>query len=414
MNYKLLFICCIFPMLLFGQKFDFESTVSKIEKEGFYKIELSPEMRAKSTNNLEDLRIFNAKNEEIPYLLAKASISYSKENLIPFKIKSFKTFPKKNESEYVIENPKQLNLNGFILEVANTSDEKYYALSGSEDGNTWFSIASNQLLYDLETSEKTSSLKQIDFPETKYKFYKITFNDYSSNPINILKIGTLKKEFLTSLKNQLEIPIKNTVTKQLKTSKQTEITIFLADFYTIDAIEFKISKPEMYHRDAKIQIKTEQIINKSTLKSTFIDEDFSAFILDSKSKNYFTIEELKVKQFKLLIDNFDNAALEISAIKLFQTPIYLKTNLKTDEIYTLKTGNKTLSSPSYDLNHFKTSIGENLPIIKTEKIVSFQVAEVKKEEQFYQKSWFMWICIAFGGLVLGYFSLQMLKEMKSQ
>ena len=136
--------------------------------------------------------------------------------------------------------------------------------------------------------------------------------------------------------------------------------------------------------------------------------------MNSKVKNGFQLPELFVKEFTIEIDNQDNPALEIKKISLFQNPVSILADLKANENYTLKV-DPNLSAPAYDLAQSGIDFNQNYPIVKISNLEKSEEEKTKNEtKSFWQTSLFMWLCIGFAVLIIGYFAVSMIKDMNKE
>jgi hypothetical protein len=155
-------------------------------------------------------------------------------------------------------------------------------------------------------------------------------------------------------------------------------------------------------------------LNNINAKLESIESDFKELknsLNKLALKNNFELPQLFEKEITIEIDNQDNPALEITSIDLAQLPVYLVADLKTNQNYTLKTGNATLSAPSYDLANNANS---NLPTASFSELntIENQHSTQNTNTSFWQNKYFLWFCIAAAGLVTFYFSASLLKDMK--
>ncbi|MDP2161733.1 MAG: hypothetical protein Q8K02_14715, partial [Flavobacterium sp.] len=136
--------------------------------------------------------------------------------------------------------------------------------------------------------------------------------------------------------------------------------------------------------------------------------------LNSKTNNQFMLDVFFEKEFTIEIDNQDNQPLEINKISFFQSPEYVLANLKSTQKYEVII-DSTLSKPNYDLQNFEFENSKELKVLTIENFKkSEQVKAQSQEQKFWQTKWFLWICIAIGGLAVIYFALGMLKDMKEK
>lgn len=401
------FILLFLNNLSFGQ-FQTTGKIKEVKENGFHEIVLSPEIRSYSKQDLGDIRIFNAKGNEIPYFI-KSNSEALLNSFEEYNIISKTVFPKKSTS-IIIAVPSVKNNNQLSLFIANADVEKNYSISGSNDQKEWFGISNSQVLYDLNSSTETSVMKTISYPLSTYKYLKIDFDDKKTLPINVLKAGN----FNTQLQKNIlqEIKPKKSSTSEISSEKETQIHVLFEGPQIINQITFEISRPTYYKRRAIIYKKV-TIQNKR--KSQIVDEEIITFELNSNTKNSFEIPEIFEKDFYIKIENHDNLPLSISAIKYSQKPISIIADLNANEKYSIKTGNKNLTEPDYDLSDFKNNISETLPQTYIYNIQQSSIAKNQIENKsFWQQGWFMWVCIMFGGITILFFTASLIKDLKEK
>ena len=146
-----------------------------------------------------------------------------------------------------------------------------------------------------------------------------------------------------------------------------------------------------------------------------IEVEVAQFQLHSrKGQSLLCCLTLNAKEFVLEIDNQDNPPLQIERVRLLQKPIYLIAQLQPQQNYQLHI-DPTLSKPSYDLENF---ISSNTKVIGDSTVDCFSKSSTESEAlqplAFWQTPLFMWICIAFGVIFIGYFAFGLLKEMNNE
>lgn len=401
------FILLFLTNLTFGQ-FQTTGKIKEVKENGFHEIVLSPDIRSFSKHNLNDIRIFNAKGNEIPYFI-KSNPAALLNTFEEYTIISKTVFPKKSTS-IIIAVPSVKNNNQLSLFIANADVEKNYSISGSNDQKEWFGISNSQVLYDLNSSTEANVVKTISYPLSTYKYLKIDFDDRKTLPINILKVGNFNMQLQKSILQ--EIKPKKTSTSEISSEKETQIHVIFEEPQVINQITFDISRPTYYKRNAIIYKKV-TVQNKR--KSQIVDEEIISFELNSKTKNSFEIPEIFEKDFYIKIENHDNLPLSISTIKYYQKPISIIADLNANEKYSIKTGNKNGTEPVYDLSDFKNNISETLPQTYIYNIQQYSTAKNQIENKsFWQQGWFMWLCILFGGITILFFTASLIKDLKEK
>lgn len=382
---------------------NFQGKISSASQNGLHKIEFSPGVVSAMENNVNHVRIFDAKNKEVPYVLFDGKSSNSTtENLT---IQSKTAIPNVMTS-VVISNENGLQLNELTLKIANTEVDKKYNISGSNDGKEWFGLVNNQTVSQLNESGKTSVDRNFSFPLNNYKYLKFDFIDKNSLPINVLSASLEKNHSVSNAKISLD-NFDQKVIHDTK-NKQTRIEISFKKPQAIDGIGFEISSPNFYLRDARILVNKTRNLKKSVES---YEKVLSHFELNSKLKNQFDLTDLFTDSFVIEIDNQDNPELEIKKITILQNPISILADVKANETYTLQI-NPQFSVPSYDLAQSGINFNQNYPTLTVSNLEEVQkTAKPASEKEFWQTPIFMWICIVIAIVIIGYFSLGMIKEM---
>jgi len=398
----------LFSILIIGisSAQNYQGKLNKVSENGLHQLLLTPEARSASQNNPDFLRIFDSENNEVPYVIynGKSSNSSFKNFLI-----ISKTAVPNVATSIIISNENALNLDNITLKIANTDVDKKYSISGSYDQKEWFGLVSNKIINNLNEAGKTSVERNFSFPLNNYRFLKFDFIDKNSLPINVLEAGLEENHYVNQSKTELQ-----NFTQKIETDKklkQTRLTITFQNPQVIDGIGFYISSPGYYLRDARILINKTRIYKKSTEND---EENISSFQLNSKSKNRFEFQSFLAKQFIIEIDNQDNQVLEIKKINLFQSPVSILTDLKSNENYTLKI-DSTWSEPQYDLANSGIDFNQNYPIATISNLEKLDRSKPNEQaETFWQTPLFMWICIVLAVVIIGYFALGLIKDMNKE
>lgn len=406
MKIKILISCLL--VYGFGFSQSHKATLSKIEKDGFHKIAISPEIRSASQDNLAYFRILDESKKEVPYVV----FDNEKSNAFIFnKIEKVeKTSIIDSVSSYIIpiHEYKMKYCSELSLLISNSKLEKKYRVSGSYDSKNWFGLVSNQLLVGLNNDNGTSVEKIISFPQNNYKFLRIDFFDKNSLPINIIDIGFNRGEQKTVFFDYIN-DFKYRISEDKK-RKKTIITFSSDNFQRVDGISFDI-KTRLFIRNANVFVNTSRKVKKRTEN---FKEEISSFNLNSNTSNVFQLNGFFEKEFTIEIDNQDNQPLEISKIKLFQNAISVVADLKANEKYEVII-DSTLFQPNYDLANFTENFTSELP-----KATISNIEEINLESKdtsgkaFWQQPVFLWSAILLALALLAYFVFSMLKEVEKK
>lgn len=400
---RFLNIVCLFTTVsLFSQ--NYSGNISGITEDGFHKVLVTPEVRSASVTNLGYFRILDGSGNEVPYVILNEE-QRVKSSYTPFVFQSINS-TKDSITSVIIENKNQLKINHLTFKLANTKVKKTYSVSGSHDQNEWFGLTTNQLFLGLNEAERTTVEQSFSFPINDYPFLKFEFSNKESLPVQILDIGLYNQ--LEADDPQVEIidfKIKNTTNKENKT---TQITVIFNIPQHIESMAFDIEN-DVFLRPARILVNKTQTIKKRV--ETYEKNVFN-FELHSGTHNNFELPYIFEKEIIIEIENNDNPPLDINRIKFFQKPLYVVSSLKKDETYEVII-DTTLHHPTYDLVNFKSTFNSDLPEAFITDFNKIDNPDAVTEKSFWQTNLFMWICIVLAIVVIGYFALSLLKDMKN-
>ena len=398
-----------FLVLLTNGIFAQSNTTAKINavaKNGLHKISLAAEIRSFSKEDLSDFRILDSKGTEISYYILQGNNESTSSLFTEFKILSRTTIPKK-ETTIVFENDKT-SLSEITLSINNSDVTKPYSISGSNNQKEWFGLVNKAVLSELKNNEDVSVFKTIPLPLSSYRYLKIDLNDSISLPINILKIGFFTHKINAA--DLVEITKRSIKTMQIQAQKKTLIHIAFSHPQIVNQINFTVSNPNLFQRNAQIYVNKKTLVKNKTKK---YQETLFNFELNSNQKNSFTVPQLFEKDFFIEIENHDNQPLTFTKIQFFQNPITIIADLKANENYNIQTGNPELNRPEYDLENFKNNINTDLPEATIHDIQHLTAKKNEiKTQSFWQQAWFMWLCIGLGGIAIVFFSANLVKDMK--
>ena len=386
----------------------YQGAVNQPDKNGIYTILLSPQIRSLSDNNIDNIRLYDNENQEVPYVVSDKKSTVLEENNTVLSIISSNVTPQK-KSIYIFENTNQEKIENIYLKINNVEVEKSYTIKGSNDQKQWFGLVNQRFLNDITNEKSAEVTKTIDLPVSNYRFYAIEFDDVKSVPIKINAIGTSKTE-VHSLQTEM-ISLKNAVYHIDNQSKKTIIQVTFDKPQVTDFVNFTIVAPEMYQRSAVLKVKRNYTVGKRTESHWEILETFS---LNSNTPNKIPITSIFEKEFRIEIENFDSPSLSIQNIDFQQKPVYLTAQLQQDKSYVLRAGKLKLGTPVYDLSYFKDDLEKPVKMLFVSdlQIISQSKSAINSPDVFLKKPWFMWLCIVIGGVLILYFSIQLLKDMK--
>ncbi len=398
-------------LLAINSLFAQQNTTAKIKavnKNGLHKIILPAEIRSFSKEDLSDFRIYDAKQNEIPYFVVQDKNQATASGFSEFKLVSKTLIPRK-KTIIVVETPEK-TIDEMVLSITNSVVTKTFDISGSNDQKEWFGLINKAQLFNLESARGLSVFKTVALPLSSYRFLKIEFDDKKTLPINVLKVGVFTNKI--SNNNVQEILPKSSTITQYPSQKSTRIRVVFENRQIVNQIVFNVASPRLYKRKGRVYLDK---IREIKHKTETYQKTISTFDLNSDRKKPVNTTQLFEKVFYIEIENQDNQPLSFSEIRFFQNQVSLIADLKAGEDYNIKTGNPKAIAPKYDLENFKSKMASNLPETKIYNINRQNSNTISVEEKsIWEQTWFMWLCIGLGGIAILYFTIKLVKDMKNK
>jgi hypothetical protein len=399
-------IICINSLV--AQSFLHESLIKGIHKDSLYKIPLNPHYKQFMSLDLHDMRIYDANQKEIPYVVLSEPLLKAKSDFVPYEIVSQKHF--NSYSEIIIRNSNKDRINNIAFNINNSDSYKYCSIEGSDDMKQWYSVSELQELSLAYNELYTNQYKCIYFPLNEYQYFKLTVDDWYAQPLKINSAGFYKNSIIAGKLN--DVSFTKAISEDTK-NKKTIIHLSFANNQAINRIDFKIKSPRLYMRHAIIYASREREVMRHQKEQ--YREILFEFDLKSDNVLLFDVPQLNEKEVFIEIDNKDNPALEIETISCKQLASYLVCDFKANQNYTLKCGNDKLKRPEYDLVNFVSQIPQLLPEAQLEPIKALVKEDVpvikEKEKPFFETQQFLWLCLGIGIVIIFLFSRSLLKDM---
>ncbi len=118
----------------------------------------------------------------------------------------------------------------------------------------------------------------------------------------------------------------------------------------------------------------------------------------------------KTNRLLLIVDNKDNIPLALQSATASGLHTSVTAYLETGKHYTLYFGDSVAIAPSYDLEFFNDSIGNNIQPLGLKNIEKIKPGTAVKKEANNNGKWLLWSIIISVLLLLLYFSLRMIKD----
>lgn len=381
----------------------YKAVINPVKESRLYNIALTPAVTAHLKTDYSDLRIVNNVGKWVPHLLG----TINSENRVEKVLRSLPYIKKEssfNNTELIVTSDSS-NISNFILKMKNTAAERYGTLTGSDDAKNWFVINDSILIKPSKMDDENIAGFNIYFPQTNYRYYKISINNKGKSPFNILSVQTAATANNTILNKSFANPA--AAIFQQDSSKYSFIRITQSAAYHFDEIQLKITGVKYFYRNVGLYIPS--AANHSFRNPGQLQQ---SFIISNNSTLQYKIPKVNATVFYLVISNEDNLPLKLEVVKTFNRYLSATAYLEKETKYELILDNTAAAAPLYDLQQLNISAATSLPEAAIGNIVAINKAFVNDQKK--NGKWMIWLAIATASLVLSFFTYKLVKDMNKE
>jgi hypothetical protein len=406
----------LFHVVSHAQQFSHKSKVPDVKQKAFYHILLPVSLAAYAESDYRDLRLFNDKGKEVPYLLKKENFQSISENFRSFEM--IRNEQNQGIHTIVIHNPDKQKLSELLVELANADAERPVRISGSDNEQDWFVVRDGFYFSALELSDETKVFKALQFPASDYRYFKIEIKNNNKPSLAISKIG-----ISTQIRVQNVLQKVDAITWSKKDSnRKTIIDVFCKPANRIDRLRFVIRDPKLFQRDVRIYATEKEVQESLPIGSSVkIKRAPQAPLIMRASLNALqatiinldeSLSRLQQDHLIIEIENDDNIPLSIESIQAYQLNTFITAELYPDRHYFMYCGDSMLSFPQYDLIYFQNKIPSDTKVIQAEEAL-LKTINVSDEFDGSQDRKLVWIGSGILCIILLLLVAQMLRKIKN-
>lgn len=399
-----------------AQVFSHKAKINAVPKSGFYRIPLTTNMAALSQAEWQDVRIFDAKGKEVPYILRRENPYQNNDSYTALNIQLAST--EAVWQTLVVENPTKIKLNHILLDMQNTETDRTIRISGSNNNETWYGIRDSVNFTVWGNANETTLRKAIQFPASNYSFFKIDIELKNKEPLNISQAGY-------SVDTQYK-PSYNRVNNMKYTLKEvghkTHIDVNMLGQNHIDRLVFYVHEPSLYQRDVTIktnvQYRSSKYYSLSRSKHQRNAEHYDENVLTLNShegsalNTQFILGRNHQQQFSLDIENNNNPPLQIDSIVAEQLNAYLVAELNSGAPYFLYLGDSNINAPVYDLVYFEKNIPAKLSDAAVDEPI-LKEARLAGENQHKNEQYKLWSAMGILAVFLLFITRNLMKKIEN-
>ena len=382
------------------QDFQYRRTLENVS-ETWHKIILPEESFDKFNPDFSDIRIFGNNKTETPYILKTASDRIS-ETAIQFK--TINVSNKNADYFYTFELLQAKEINQIKLGFEQENFDWKLDLEASDNQTEWFLIQKDYRILSIKNSQTDYKFTQVDFPDSKYKFYRIKIKASEQPKLIEAKIWEQQKEE-GSFKTTTIKTLKKTIDAKKKTSV---IEVELAHKVPVSSIKINIGTTFDYYRPVAIEILRDSV--KIEDKWHYNYDILMQGTLSSLEKKGFSTDNTLAKKLRITIENNNNQPLDIQGVEVKNAIYFLIARFTEKGNYSLFYGNKKAEKPQYDIENFEENIPKNPSVITVSKEERNPEFKTETKSALFENKIWLWVLMGIIIVALAFYSLKMLRE----
>jgi hypothetical protein len=294
--------------------------------------------------------------------------------------------------------------------MSNALAQRFCTVSGSNNSKNWFTVSDSVLIIPQPDAKGNGATFTISFPPCSYQFFSVVIKEQSKKPLHITRISTVGKMGIANSAttySPLQNPTPSIVQKD--SGKLSFICITQQLPYHFETLSFTISGVKYFNRTAQIYIPNStahSFQNPGALVHTFT-------ITNNSSLQQRLPQVFNSKAFYLVILNEDNPPLKVSAVNTYTDYKVASVYLESKYNYRWIGGNDVANAPNYDLTLEDIVAKDNLPTAEfglIDALTQTPIIASKKDSSHLV----IWLTIAMGGIVLGFFTYRLVADMGKQ
>ncbi|MCG2712755.1 MAG: hypothetical protein L6416_10610 [Candidatus Omnitrophica bacterium] len=369
------------------------------------------QMYLNTDNAFANLRIYDAKNNEIPYLVRKlrGKEIIIKEDPLKMKILSLEELPDNSLSIIVERDAKEQKKIKFVpseltIKTSNDNFEKTVSIYGSDNKEQWHILCENQPIFDYSRFIDLRNTR-VSFNKRFFKYYKIVidnvaqalvssfsqiFTKYTQGKVQeeyaaftryegVLRINGLdfvsqEEKPVYGEKKMIPYPLAIREVKINEKDKTSEIYL-VSKREPLTRILFNV-KSKNFKRKVLVEAADDSGSEAKWIRLV------SSELFNISAGNFYN-EKLKIElpftenrhvQYRVSIFNYDNAPIEVSSVKAegsVHEIIFFHNNEKYLNVYY---GGQDFKSPNYDVS----SVLAEIPLVTGER---WEIGQEKVNEK---------------------------------
>mgnify|MGYP003630529902 CR=1 FL=1 len=368
----------------------------------WHAIEIPNDVFKDLNTNMSDIRIYGVTATdtiEAPYLHKVSKAENANSEI------SFNLLNSVNNSKgyfFTYELPQSETINEILLNIQELNFNWEVTLEGSQHQKQWFTILEDYRILAINNDQTNYSFTSLKFPDANFRYYRVLIK--STEKPNLTSVNILKKAKKVAEYRDYEIQ-SFTVSQE---DKKTIIDIDLNKRVPLNLLELTVDDKIDYYRSISIQYLADSVKTEKGFYYNY--RPLATRTLSSMEDNSFQLPGTLANKVRVIVLNNDNQPLKIAGAKLKGYVHTLTTRFTEPATYYLVYGKPNGSFPNYDISKTTVSLPDNITKLDFGSEVEIPKPETETTNPLFENKWWLWVIIGVVILILGYFTIGMMKK----
>jgi hypothetical protein len=353
------------------KEISFSKATSQVK--GYGKVRLDGEVFNGSWPGLEDLRVIEGREREVPY---KILVSREEEKRVSLSPEIFNLSNSPSSTLFYLDLGEKKDLsNELSIEVAEKNFKREVMIEGSDDLKNWLVLKKGAYIVDFTSHDFTARNTRFSFNESAYRYLRVTIFNYGEKPLTVT--GAQVSRLLKKEAQRVELSSRLKARKENPRLKATEIYLDLG-YKNLPADLIKVfTFDSNFYRQVEVSGSNSFPFPKWTPLGK--DYLFAYSTRQFKAeKREISFSEGQYRYLKLTIFNFDDQPLRITGVRVLGRPRELVFEFDKNKSYFLYYGSRETRKPLYDLEAL-------FPYLEKENFISLSLGPQRLNPAFKEK-----------------------------
>lgn len=369
-------------------------------------LQLNEEVLRSANYNFSDVRIWNFTPSddtlEAPYFIEEKRSKINEKNLVS------KVINKRFENgEYsfvlAVKDGTEIPLTRKIKLDFNDENFHWFArIEGSQDMKSWALISERNELVSVQNEYTNYKFTTLNFEPVRYLFIRIRFAAPEKPSLSDATISYFTKTEPDKSEKKVS------TSSQIEEDKTTVIYLTLNGEQLVNQVQLTFNDTIDFYRRVSIEYLSEIVSTEKGDRELY--SVLTNGVISSAEPAQFSFGNTLTNKLRITIYNNDDLPLSFNQARVFGSIFQLTYRGIGPGNYAIAFENERLGAPNYDLNKFRNKIPKKLELSSIGERITIADSHEKPASE--PSNWWLWLVIVPAIVLMGWFSVKMLKSAK--